>query len=335
MKNGITNYTKITLFILFVFLINGNAFGQLISVKKGQYEEIKATTLHFVLTKDYLYDSLLTSYVKQYWTFSKYDFITRDSFLKMCSVDSLYFVILDDYRNNSNGTSSSMTSYNSNTSSWETNTSNSGLVYQDAYTVLTIIKGKTDRQKITEENFSRYVDYGDWIVTVINEQRGNYPLIQDRLLAVCKTHDLTKWYREPVSYKIELDIRSLQFLLEYSKIERKLGFGIRDLLYKFPKVKQIKEGTLYILEDEIPNIQDRILVKEAHPYPLEFITRDELQEKIKNKEKNAILATSCGITSLSSLFTFIDISSGELYFYSLVKHGYWEWLLKYINRKIL
>ncbi len=222
MKKKITTFTNITLLVLLMFLIKGNTYGQLISLKKGQYEEIKKTTLHFVLTDNYMYNSLLKTSVRQYWTFSKYDFITWDEYLKMCSIDSLYFTITNTYSRGSSPHNVSTTQYNPSTSRFGTSSSTSSLNYQDDYTVLAIIKGDKKRNKITKENYTKYVNYKHWRVTIMNEELSVFPRSKEKLDKWGITDDTT-WYNDPISYKIALDIRSLQFLIEYHKIAKSMS----------------------------------------------------------------------------------------------------------------
>lgn len=326
--------------LIIVLLLSMKLNAQLVKLNAQDYNNIKESTLHFVLTNNVLYDSILKNSVTKYWTSSKYDFISKDDFLKLGSDEGQYFAVLDFYGQKGSlgggyGFSNSLNKLN--TSTTESYALNAGtsrtLSYEDNYSIFTITKGVLDREKREVEKF---IKHGEWLVTIINEHPRLYPYSSIVLKNNFNIIGDTIPYADPLNYKLELDVRSLQFLLEYSKGVNKVGFGAVNTYYPFPKAKSIRNGKLYILKEDWSNKIDSLKMKKIYPYSYEIIDRKQLLDKIKKKEENAVLVDYCRIGSSTNVFTFINISDGELLYFNFLRGSStnWKWMFKYLDKKV-
>lgn len=265
---------KITLLIVVTFAFSKMNYGQLINISKTEIQEIKNSTLNFVETDNLEYDSLLKFAVKEYWTFSKYKFISSDEYKKLRYVDNNYFVSMSNYSTSLN------------------KTSKSAYAYDYYFKVLTISKSRTKPKK---EEISIDIPFSKCLVSVLNPQ--STPTFNDNSIFV---YDII--------YKLALDVKSLQFLLEYSQVDKNIGM-VPDIKYVFPKIEDCKKSTLYILKRDVFRKMDIEDIRRVYNYNVEIISEEELNEIINAEEKNALYFSWIDLGT-KRLLSLVNISDG-------------------------
>ncbi len=59
--------------------------------------------------------------------------------------------------------------------------------------------------------------------------------------------------------------------------------------------KDIKQKTLYLVKDEVaPNINTEAKIKKIYPYKVKFVTREEIEEAITNRDDNVVFLHKVG-----------------------------------------
>lgn len=322
---------KAMLLIVVNLLLSMSVLAQLISFEKGQYDEIKSAKVHFVLTGNLFFDTEYKLAILETWTFSSYDFITQDEFISKCTNDTEYFVVVNSYSASREGSMNKSATYNARTNSMQT-TYSMGLSYNDAYTALSLIKGNKKKTKINSKDFKDYVNYRDWIAFMVNDKvMVGFNADYWRIL---NAKEDKRWYADPITYKIRLDIQSLQFLLNYSKIDPSVKFKLGNLYYSFPRLSYLKESTLYCLEEDVTEFKLEEL-KAMYPYKIEITSRIELVKMAKEKKENAVLIDFSSLGDGLSQYSVVDIKNGELLYYNFLRSTEnWKWMFFFLRKKL-
>ncbi|MCG8410476.1 MAG: hypothetical protein MI739_04230 [Bacteroidales bacterium] len=95
-------------------------------------------------------------------------------------------------------------------------------------------------------------------------------------------------------YKIESLVRFLQTHILNMKENPKM---IKKNIFHYynDNIKNIKQKTLYLVKDEIaPNINTAAKIHKIYPYKIQFVTREEIEEAITNRDENVVYLHKVG-----------------------------------------
>ena len=91
--------------------------------------------------------------------------------------------------------------------------------------------------------------------------------------------------------------------------------------------KDIKQKTLYLVKDEVAqNINSEAKIKKIYPYKVKFVTRDEIEEAIENRDEDVVYLHKVGPqgTRLRARCYKIIIGAKDANFY----YFNWHWVQK-------
>ncbi len=91
--------------------------------------------------------------------------------------------------------------------------------------------------------------------------------------------------------------------------------------------KDIKQKTLYLVKDEVAqNINSEAKIKKIYPYKVKFVTRDEIEEAIENRDEDVVYLHKVGPqgTRLRARCYKIIIGTKDANFY----YFNWHWVQK-------
>jgi len=95
-------------------------------------------------------------------------------------------------------------------------------------------------------------------------------------------------------YKIESLVRFLQTHIQNMKDNPDM---IKKNIFHYynENTKDIKQKTLYLVKDEVaPNINTEAKLKKIYPYKTKFVTREEIEEAITNRDENVVYLHKVG-----------------------------------------
>lgn len=95
-------------------------------------------------------------------------------------------------------------------------------------------------------------------------------------------------------YKIESLVRFLQTHIQNMK--ENPGMIKKNIFEYYNEfTKDIKQKTLYLVKDEVaPNINTEAKIKKIYPYKVKFVTREEIEEAITNRDPNVVYLHKVG-----------------------------------------
>lgn len=142
------------------------------------------------------------------------------------------------------------------------------------------------------------------------------------------------------AYKLDVIVRFMQRHLENMKEDSDI-IG-EDLDYYEKNLEDIKDKTLYLIEDELAEeVNTREEIEEYYPYPFKLVSRDELKQAIKEKKEDVVFLHKVGPqgTRLRARCykILMGIEDGRMYYYdyhSIKKGRRPDGLLKKDLRKI-
>jgi hypothetical protein len=95
-------------------------------------------------------------------------------------------------------------------------------------------------------------------------------------------------------YKIESLVRFLQTHIQNMKNNPDM---IKKNIFQYynENTKDIKQKTLYLVKDEVaPNINTEAKLKKIYPFKTKFVTREEIEEAITNRDENVVYLHKVG-----------------------------------------
>ncbi|MDA3953638.1 MAG: hypothetical protein PF485_08330 [Bacteroidales bacterium] len=95
-------------------------------------------------------------------------------------------------------------------------------------------------------------------------------------------------------YKMESLVRFLQTHIQNMKENPDM---IKKNIFQYynENTKDIKQKTLYLVKDEVaPNINTESKIKKIYPYKVKFVTRNEIEEAITNRDENVVYLHKVG-----------------------------------------
>lgn len=95
-------------------------------------------------------------------------------------------------------------------------------------------------------------------------------------------------------YKIESLVRFLQTHIQNMKENPDM---IKKNIFEYYNefTKDIKQKTLYLVKDEVaPNINSEAKIKQIYPYKVKFVTREEIEEAITNRDPEVVYLHKVG-----------------------------------------
>lgn len=95
-------------------------------------------------------------------------------------------------------------------------------------------------------------------------------------------------------YKMESLVRFLQTHINNMK-ENPTMIKKNIFQYYNENTKDIKQKTLYLVKDEVAqNINTEAKIKKIYPYKVKFVTREEIEESITNRDENVVYLHKVG-----------------------------------------
>jgi hypothetical protein len=95
-------------------------------------------------------------------------------------------------------------------------------------------------------------------------------------------------------YKIESLVRFLQTHIQNMKNNPNM---IKKNIFQYynENTKDIKQKTLYLVKDEVaPNINTEAKLKKIYPFKTKFVTREEIEDAITNRDENVVYLHKVG-----------------------------------------
>ncbi len=95
-------------------------------------------------------------------------------------------------------------------------------------------------------------------------------------------------------YKMEALVR---FMQSHAQNMRDNPDMIKKNIFEYYNefTKDIKQKTLYLVKDEVaPNIDSEAKIKKIYPYKVKFVTREEIEEAITNRDDNVVFLHKVG-----------------------------------------
>ena len=95
-------------------------------------------------------------------------------------------------------------------------------------------------------------------------------------------------------YKMESLVRFMQTHIRNMKDNPGM---IKKNIFQYynENTKDIKQKTLYLVKDEVaPNIGTEAKIKKIYPYKVKFVTREEIEEVITNRDENVVYLHKVG-----------------------------------------
>lgn len=96
------------------------------------------------------------------------------------------------------------------------------------------------------------------------------------------------------AYKMESLVRFMQTHIQNMK--NNPGMVKKNIFqYYNENTKDIKQKTLYLVKDEVAqNINTEAKIKKLYPYKVKFVTREEIEEAITNRDENVVYLHKVG-----------------------------------------
>jgi len=95
-------------------------------------------------------------------------------------------------------------------------------------------------------------------------------------------------------YKIESLVRFMQTHIQNMKNNPDM---IQKNIFKYynENTKDIKQKTLYLVKDEVaPDVNTLAKIKKVYPYKVKFVTREEIEEAITNRDEDVVYLHKVG-----------------------------------------
>lgn len=123
-------------------------------------------------------------------------------------------------------------------------------------------------------------------------------------------------------YKIESLVRFMQTHVQTMKDNPSM---IKKNIFQHynENTKDIKQKTLYLVKDEVaPNINTEAKIKKIYPYKVKFVTREEIEEAITNRDEDVVFFHKVGPqgTRLRARCYKIIIGANDANFYYFNYH---------------
>ncbi|MBI9054269.1 MAG: hypothetical protein JEY96_10665 [Bacteroidales bacterium] len=123
-------------------------------------------------------------------------------------------------------------------------------------------------------------------------------------------------------YKMESLVRFLQTHIKNMKDHPEM---IKKNIFQYynENTKDIKQKTLYLVKDEVaPNVNTEAKLKKIYPYKTKFVTREEIEEAITNRDEDVVYLHKVGPqgTRLRARCYKIIIGAKDGYFYFFDYH---------------
>jgi hypothetical protein len=96
------------------------------------------------------------------------------------------------------------------------------------------------------------------------------------------------------AYKMESLVRFMQTHIQNMKNNPGM---VKKNIFQFynENTKDIKQKTLYLVKDEVAqNINTEAKIKKIYPYKVKFVTREEIEEAITNRDENVVYLHKVG-----------------------------------------
>ncbi|MCB2194691.1 MAG: hypothetical protein KQH79_02465 [Bacteroidetes bacterium] len=127
-------------------------------------------------------------------------------------------------------------------------------------------------------------------------------------------------------YKIESLVRFMQTHIQNMKDNPDM---IKKNIFEYynENTKDIKQKTLYLVKDEVaPNIDSEAKIKKIYPYKVKFVTREDIEEAITNRDPEVVYLHKVGPqgTRLRARCYKIIIGAKDANFY----YFDWHWVQK-------
>ncbi len=124
------------------------------------------------------------------------------------------------------------------------------------------------------------------------------------------------------AYKMESLVRFMQTHIQNMKNNPGM---VKKNIFKYynENTKNIKQKTLYLVKDEVaPNINTESKIKKIYPYKVKFVTREEIEDAITNRDENVVYLHKVGPqgTRLRARCYKIIIGAKESNFYFFNYH---------------
>ena len=95
------------------------------------------------------------------------------------------------------------------------------------------------------------------------------------------------------------------------------------LQYYNDNIKEIKDKTLYLLEDELaPDVNSTARIKKIYPYKFKIVNKDEITDAIKKRDENVVFLHKVGPegTKVNARCYKIIIGAADANFYYFDYH---------------
>jgi len=123
---------------------------------------------------------------------------------------------------------------------------------------------------------------------------GNYSVIKAMPVIAQVPLGYTEASQESKAYKLGAMLKFLQAHVELVKVKPEI-LESSEFKYYNNSQKSIKEKTLYLVKEEMPaNLNSKTEIAAYYPYPVKFVTRDELEEAIDSEAENVVFLHKVG-----------------------------------------